>query len=193
MPPKLKTEAERQQLRTLIIDSARELFISRGVEAVTMREIAKRIDYSATSIYHHFEDKESLIRAICDTDFLALASSLKTILQLPHPVERMLALGSGYAAFALSHPNHYRLMFMTEHPPIDPALSSLKQNNAEQDAYFQLKSVVKEVYDAGYFRPDLHDVDLIAQTIWAGIHGVCSLQITMAQDTWVKWVDISAR
>ena len=145
MPPKLKTDAERQQLRTLIIDSARELFISRGVEAVTMREIAKRIDYSATSIYHHFEDKESLIRAICDTDFLALASSLKAILQLPHPIERMLALGSGYAAFALSHPNHYQLMFMTEHPPIDPALSRLKQNNAEQDAYFQLKSVVKEV------------------------------------------------
>ena len=145
MPPKLKTDAERQQLRTLIIDSARELFISRGVEAVTMREIAKRIDYSATSIYHHFEDKESLIRAICDTDFLALASSLKATLQLPHPVDRMHALGSGYAAFALSHPNHYRLMFMTEHLPIDPTLSSLKQNNAEQDAYFQLKSVVKEV------------------------------------------------
>lgn len=193
MPPKLKTDAERKQLRTLIIDSARELFISRGVEAVTMREIAKRIDYSATSIYHHFEDKESLIRAICDTDFLALASSLKAVLRLPHPVERMLALGSGYAAFALSHPNHYRLMFMTEHPPLDPAISSLKQNNAEQDAYFQLKNVVKEVYFAGYFRPDLHDVDLIAQTIWAGIHGVCSLQITMAQDAWVKWVDISAR
>ena len=193
MPPKPKTEIERQHLRTLIIDAARELFISRGVEAVTMREIAKRIDYSATSIYHHFEDKESLIRAICDTDFLALASSLKTILQLPHPVERMHALGSGYAAFALSHPNHYRLMFMTEHPPIDPALSSLKQNNAEQDAYFQLKSVVKDVHDAGYFRSDLHDVDLIAQTIWAGIHGVCSLQITMAQDTWVNWTDIAAR
>ena len=193
MPPKPKTEIERQHLRTLIIDAARELFVSRGVEAVTMREIAKRIDYSATSIYHHFEDKESLIRAICDTDFLALASSLKAILQIPHPVERMHALGSGFAAFALSHPNHYRLMFMTEHPPIDPALSSLKQNNAEQDAYFQLKSVVKEVHDTGYFRPELHDVDLIAQTIWAGIHGVCSLQITMAQDTWVNWVDIAAR
>ena len=151
MPPKLKTDAERQQLRTLIIDSARELFFSRGVNAVTMREIAKRIDYSATSIYHHFEDKESLIRAICDTDFLALASSLKAILQLPHPVERMRVLDSGYAAFALSHPNHYRLMFITEHPPIDPALLSLKQNNAEQDAHFQLKSVMNEVYDAGYF------------------------------------------
>jgi AcrR family transcriptional regulator len=193
MPPKPKTDIERQQLRTLIIDVARALFVARGVDAVTMREIAKRIDYSATSIYLHFADKESLIRAICDTDFLALASSLKTILQTPHPVERMHALGSGYAAFALSHPNHYRLMFMTEHPPIDPALSRLTQNNAEQDAYFQLKMVVKDVHDAGYFRPELHDVDLIAQTVWAGIHGVCSLQITMSQDTWVNWADVSAR
>ena len=53
--------------------------------------------------------------------------------------------------------------------------------------------MVKDAHDAGFFRPELHDVDLIAQTIWAGIHGVCSLQINMAQDTWASWVDIAAR
>ena len=193
MPPKLKTESEKQQLRTLIIDAARELFVSRGVEAVTMREIAKRIGYSATSIYLHFVDKEALLRAILDTDMLALATSLKEILQIADPVERMHALGQGYAQFALTHPNHYRLMFMAERVPCDPAESSLQQNNAEQDAYFQLKTVVNDVYIAGHFRDDLQDVDLIAQTIWAGTHGVCSLQINMAEDKWVNWSDISAR
>ncbi|MGB2831635.1 MAG: TetR/AcrR family transcriptional regulator [Methylotenera sp.] len=193
MPPKPKTEAERQQLRTLIIDAARDLFVSRGVEAVTMREIAKRIGYSATSIYLHFADKEALLRAICDTDFLALASALKNIFQIVDPVERMQALGHGYAKFALTHPNHYRLMFMAEHVKHDPAESSLQQNSAEQDAYFQLKTVVSNVYAAGRFREDLQDVDLIAQTIWAGIHGVCSLEISMACDKWVNWSDISAR
>ncbi len=193
MPPKPKTEVERQQLRTLIIDAARELFVAKGVDAVTMREIAKRIDYSATSIYLHFADKESLIRAICDTDFLALANALKTIFQIVDPVERMQALGHGYAAFALSHPNHYRLMFMSERTPFDPEQSSLQQNSAEQDAYFQLKTVVSDVYAADRFRVDLQDVDLIAQTIWAGIHGVCSLEINMACDKWVNWSDISAR
>jgi len=193
MPPKLKTESEKQQLRTLIIDAARELFVSRGVEAVTMREIAKRIGYSATSIYLHFVDKEALLRAILDTDMLALATSLKEILQIADPVERMHALGQGYAQFALTHPNHYRLMFMAERVPCDPAESSLQQNNAEQDAYFQLKTVVNDVYIAGRFRDDLQDVDLIAQTIWAGTHGVCSLQINMAEDKWVNWSDISAR
>jgi len=193
MPPKPKTEAERQQLRTLIIDAARDLFVTRGVEAVTMREIAKRIDYSATSIYLHFADKEAVLRAILDVDMLALATSLNTILQITDPVERMQALGYGYAEFALSFPNHYRLMFMAERNPCDPEKSSLQKNNAEQDAYFLLKTVVNDVYLAGRFKAELQDVDLIAQVIWAGVHGVCSLEINMARDKWVNWADISAR
>lgn len=193
MPPKPKTEFERQQLRTLIIDAARELFVTKGVEAVTMREIARRIDYSATSIYLHFADKEAVLRAILDVDMLALATSLKTILQITDPVERMQALGHGYAEFALSFPNHYRLMFMAERNPCDPEKSGLQQNNAEQDAYFLLKTVVNDVYLADRFKAELQDVDLIAQTIWAGVHGVCSLQIAMAGDKWVNWADISAR
>ena len=193
MPPKPKTEAERQQLRTLIIDAARDLFVTRGVEAVTMREIAKRIGYSATSIYLHFADKEAVLRAILDVDMLALATSLNTILQIEDPVERMQALGYGYADFALSFPNHYRLMFMAERIPCDPEKSSLQKNNAEQDSYFLLKTVVNDVYLAGRFKAELQDVDLIAQVIWAGVHGVCSLEINMACDKWVNWADISAR
>jgi AcrR family transcriptional regulator len=193
MPPKIKTETERLQLRTLIIDAARDLFVTRGVEAVTMREIAKRIGYSATSIYLHFADREAVLRAICDTDFLALATALKDIMLITDPVERMKALGKGYAEFALSYPNHYRLMFMSARMPHDVDLSSLEKNSPEQDAYFQLKSVVTDVYLAGRFKADLQNVDLIAQTIWAGMHGVCSLEINMACDKWVNWTEISDR
>ena len=193
MPPKPKTEAERQQLRTLIIDAARDMFVTVGYEAVTMREVAKRIGYSATSIYHHFADREALLRAVCDTDMLALASSLNTVLQITDPVERMNALGMAYAQFALAYPNHYRMMFMTPRDPCSPETSGLQQNNAEQDAYFQLKTVVNDVFKAGKFKPELKDPELIAQTVWAAMHGVCSLQIIMAQDTWVNWRDVSAR
>jgi AcrR family transcriptional regulator len=194
MPPKVKTEQEKEQLKLLIIDAARDLFVTKGVEAVSMREVAKRVGYSATSIYSHFKDKQAVLRAICDTDFLALANSLVSIMQIKDPLERMIALGQGYAEFALSHPNHYRLMFMTPHEPHTPdSTIKIEHNNAEQDAYMQLKTVVTDVYDAGLFREELTDVDLIAQTIWAGMHGVCALQITMSEDTWVNWRDVNAR
>ncbi len=193
MPPKPKTEAEKQQLRSLILDAARTLFVAKGVDAVTMREIAKGIGYSATAIYLHFKDKEAVIRAICDADFLALASGLTQILQIADPVARMHALGQGYAEFALSHPNHYRMMFMTQRPPCLPEDSTVQQHNPEQDAYAQLKLVVQEVYDKELFRPELNDPELVAQTIWAGIHGVCSLQITLADDVWINWRSIEDR
>ncbi len=193
MPPKVKTEAEKQQLKTLIIDAARELFVANGVEAVSMRQIAGRIGYSATSIYSHFKDKDAVLRAVCDTDFLALANTLAGIMKIPDPLERMIELGRGYANFALTHPNHYRLMFMTPHVPCKVEDSSLEQNNAEQDAYMQLKTVVNDAYQAGLFRQELTDVNLIAQTIWAAMHGVCALQITMSQDEWFNWCGISSR
>ena len=192
MPPKPKSLEQRQQLRSSIIDAARQLFVERGVEAVTMREIAKAIGYSPTALYLHFEDREAILQAICDTDFLALAKGMQTILQEPDLVKRLNLLAHGYAQFALSHPNHYRLMFMT--PRVcDPEASSLQKENTEQDAYAQLKLVVQAAFDAKLFRPELTNFELIAQTLWAGTHGVCSLQIALASDAWVNWCDVEQR
>ncbi len=193
MPPKVKTETEKQQLRIHIMDAARELFVSKGIEAVSMREIAKRIGYSATSIYLYFSDKEALIREIIDTDFLSLAVTLKEILAIEDEVERVMAFGESYARFALNNPNHYRMMFMTPREPCDAKRSRVEQNSAEQDGYYQLKYVVNEAYLAGRFKPEIDDPELVAQTLWAGMHGVCSLQIIMSEDTWVDWRDIEAR
>jgi AcrR family transcriptional regulator len=61
MPPKVKSEAEKQKASELILDAARALFVTKGIEAVTMREIAKKIGYSPTTIYLYFKDKETLI------------------------------------------------------------------------------------------------------------------------------------
>jgi len=100
MPPRPKTPAEKAKLRAKIIDTARDVFIHKGVEAVTMRDIAKRVGYSATAIYLYFADKQALIQAVCDTDLLKLASEFKKVLVIQDPVERLFALGRAYAMFA---------------------------------------------------------------------------------------------
>lgn len=193
MPPRPKTPAEKAKLRAKIIDTARDVFIHKGVEAVTMRDIAKRVGYSATAIYLYFADKQALIQAVCDTDLLKLASEFKKVLVIQDPVERLFALGRAYAMFALNYPNHYRMIFMTPHAPLDPAASNIEQNNVEQDAYFQLKSVVSEVHAAGKFKPEINDPELAAQTIWAAMHGVCSLDIILGKEQTIQWCAIEAR
>ncbi len=193
MAPKLKSPEEREKLRIMILDAARTLFVEKGIEAVSMREIAKQINYSATTLYHHFADKDALLQAVCDEDFLALAGSMREIMSIPDLIHRLQALCKGYAAFALQHPNHYRLMFMTPHAPCNLDTTKIQQGNTEQDGYAQLKWVVKAAFDAQLFKSEITDYELIAQTLWASVHGVCSLEIALGHDPWINWASIEAR
>ena len=60
-----RRERAKGRVRGLILDAARALFAVKGYEAVTMRAIAERIEYSPTAIYLHFADKRDLVRALC--------------------------------------------------------------------------------------------------------------------------------
>lgn len=193
MPPKIKSEKDRERLHTLILDAARTLFVERGIEAVSMREIAKQINYSATTLYNYFKDKEALLQAVCDADFLKLAEGMREIMQIPDLLQRIQALCHGYAHFALNHPSHYRLMFMTPRAPCNFDITQIEHGNTEQDAYAQLQTVVRDAFAAGLFRAELDDSELIAQTLWAGVHGVCSLQIALGNENWMQWANIEAR
>jgi len=119
MGPKERRAREREETRTTILDAARELFAAEGYEAVTMRRIAERIEYSPTAIYFHFKDKEALMGKLCAVDFHTLAMQFTKIAKVADPVERLRRIGHAYAEFAAEYPNHYRLMFMTPHPPGD--------------------------------------------------------------------------
>lgn len=193
MGVKERREREREEVRTKILDAAREMFATEGYEAVTMRRIAERIEYSPTAIYLHFKDKESVLREICEVDFLTLAQELLVIAKVPDPIERLRAAGLAYAEFGLSHPNHYRLMFMTPHPHHEEDEVDLDKGNPEEDAYAFLRGSVAEAIAAGRLLPEMDDADLVAQTLWAGMHGVVSLQCAKAEDPWVEWRAVSER
>jgi len=167
------------------------LFVERRIEKVSMYEIAKKNNYSAT-IYINLLPIKRYCYKRCDEDFLALASGMPDIMQLPDLIARIHALCNGYSQFALSHPNHYRLMFMTPRTPCNVDITKIQQGNIEQDAYAQLKQVVQAAFDAHLFKADITDFELIAQTLWASVHGLCSLEIALGHEPWIPWVDIDA-
>src|SRR5580704_5444445 len=108
-----RRKQQQDELRAKILDAARELFVTHGVEAVSMRKVAEKIGYTATTLYNHFEDKDALLRALCDSDFGTLHESFARIGRIPDPIDRLRKLGKVYIEFSLRYPSHYRLMFMT--------------------------------------------------------------------------------
>ncbi len=189
-----RREREKQELRTKILDAARELFAAEGYEAVTMRKIAERIEYSPTAIYGHFKDKNALIRELCENDFLTFAQKFAEFLSIEDPLERLRLAGDAYVDFAIDNPQQYRLMLMTERPPIGDE-EPPNVNDPAANAYAFLKATVSDAIAKGLFRPDVTDVDLTAPTNWAALHGLVALQITAycPQDKWMGWPPLAER
>ena len=181
-----RREREKQELREQISDAARTLFAQEGFEAVTMRKIAESIEYSPTAIYLYFKDKEELLREICVQDFRQLAHHFQSIAQIQDPVEKLRRTGLAYVDFGLTHPNHYRLMFMTPKPAAQhPDEVRLQKGNPEEDAYAFLRMIVLDCIAQGKFRAELTDAESVSQILWAGVHGLVSLHIVMCKEEWV--------
>jgi AcrR family transcriptional regulator len=190
-----RRERQRDEVRTKIMDAARELFAKQGVEAVSMRKIAEAIEYSPTAIYLHFADKDALLEQLCAHDFDALAYTFREAASIKDPIERIKALGYKFMKFGLKYPNHFRFMFMTpsKHEKGIPPGQLEKRGDPERDSYAQLLHAVQEAMAAGRFRPELKDENLVAQTFAAAVNGVVALQIGMGNDAWIEWASLEKR
>jgi AcrR family transcriptional regulator len=195
MPQTMRQVREQAAVRERILGAARELFVRHGYEHVSLRKIADSIGYTAPALYTHFADKNALLVALCREDFQGMMQSMRRLGRIADPLERILRTGAAYVRFAVEHPKHYRLMFMTPPPPgVEPQEEDLaKMGDPEVDGYAFLREAVREAMGRGAFRPEYKDEELITQVLWAGVHGVASLQITHEHDPWVSWRGLDRR
>lgn len=173
-----RREREKEEVRRKILDAARALFEAEGYDNVTMRRIAEAIEYSPTTIYLHFEDKDDLVRALCHEDFGRLFEALSLIPEATDPVEAIRQLGRAYVGFAVNNPNHFRFMFMSahhkdeNHGPTDPAWRS----------FGALLAAVRRAIEAGRFRPI--DPLVASQLLWMNVHGIATALVSMPPEKW---------
>jgi len=196
MGVKERREREKIETREIILDAARELFLTEGYQGVSMRKVAEKIEYSPTAIYVHFRDKDDLFHELCHADYARLAAEFQSANLPADPIERIRAIGRTYINFGLQYPNHFKLMFMTVNPQKYDELNERDKEvkgNPEKDSYAFLMQTVHEALAMGRFRDELKNADLIAQTLWAGVHGMISLHIAKCSDKWVDWRPVEER
>ncbi len=97
--------------------------------ALSLREIARNVGVSATAVYRHFPDKDSLLGALAEHGLELLAKRQRTVLSRLRGKSGFAALGRAYVRFALAHPGLYRLMF-THHRQSEKSLSGGPEGSA---------------------------------------------------------------
>ena len=102
-------------LRRRVLDASLGLIASEGLEAFSMREVARRAGVSHQAPYHHFPDREAIMAAIVAEGFSMLAEDTRAAGEgAPDAYARLNRIGKAYLSFALAHPAHFKLMFRSE-------------------------------------------------------------------------------
>lgn len=168
-----RREREKEEMKELILKTANKLFAEHGFDKVSMRSIADAIEYSPTTIYLYFKDKNELFYALHLEGFRMLAQEFAPLLSINDPMEKMYQMGLRYIRFAFENPDYYRLMFLIKDPLC--AEETDDKWEAGHNAHAFLENVVTECQEQGYMQG--LTMRAAALMIWSFVHGLVSLQI----------------
>jgi AcrR family transcriptional regulator len=152
-------------LRRQLIATGEEVLAERGITALSLREVARRLGVSHNAPFKHFASREALLAAIAEEGFAELAARLQGAMASDAGVGGMMERGVAYVTFALERPAVFRLMFggvldPSEHPGL-----------AER-ATASLEGMTRRIGEAFGDDENLGDATLSA---WAFGHGLASL------------------
>lgn len=165
---------EKEELRDLILHAAMELFVEKGIDKTTIRNIADRVSYSIGTVYVYFRDKNAILHALHTLGFRQYAERQLALQHINDPMERLIARGRAYIMYALENPDMYDLMFNLK-APID-FLNEMESEWTEGKAVIdRLKSTVDECIEQGYFVG--MDRDSVCYLVWSTVHGLCSFHL----------------
>jgi AcrR family transcriptional regulator len=153
-------------LPAALLTAAEAELAERGVEAFSLRSVAKRAGVSHAAPAHHFGDAGGLLTALATQGFRRFldCQHRREAAADPDPVSQMVAAGIGYVDFALESPALFRLIFASDRlNRADPALVA-----AGAASYGHLVDQVKTLGGG--------DTDVAAA--WSMVHGLADLMIT---------------
>lgn len=170
-----RKERDKEELKAKILEAAKELFISRGYEETSIRNIAEKIEYSPTTIYLYFKDKDSIFYELHRLGFMQMNQMFGVLQFVSDPFERLINMGRIYMQFAMENKEMYDLMFIMKAPINCIDVEEMLSWKEGQTGFDTLKMVVNQCIEKGYFKEQ--ELESFSFLIWSSMHGICSLHI----------------
>lgn len=181
------TPKERRQQRTrdAILSAAVEIIREKGAEKLSLREIARRIDYSPAGLYEYFGSKDEIIQAICLQGNERLSQYLGSVDDSLPFEEYIFELAQQYIQFAVQDRDYFLLMFsrLIPNEPEGTEEEFLDYVPDQSDGTYFVYQAIKQaiaddVIDMGSNLPIMY----ITIGFWGIVHGLAMLRITHLQD-----------
>ncbi len=164
-PARARRDAQRHQTRQALLDAARAIAGERGVDGISVVEVARRAGVSHSLINAYFDGKAGLIAALLKDSYAVLLARTEAMANAPgDAAERLRAVLEDWARVDLADPKLLKVLQAHRWTWSDTAEA---QNRAERAAFLApLGRVVQEGQDTGLFRPQVPLADALG-AIWA--------------------------
>jgi AcrR family transcriptional regulator len=170
-PTATKAGYHHGDLRRALIDAALSLIADGSVATLSLREVARRAGVTYGAPYHHFTDKTALLAAVACQGFEQLIAELERAASRRTTLEsELLAMAEAYAAFAVTHPAHYHVMFL---PDVKQSPGAQELHAVADRSFGMLLQRVARARTGESERAQ----QVLATTVWAALHGLCLLAI----------------
>jgi AcrR family transcriptional regulator len=161
-------------LRAALVAQGLHVLAERDADSLSLREVARGVGVSATSVYRHFPDKEALVTALALDGLAQLGRAQRAAAEAAGGGKAgFAATGRAYVRFALANPALFRLIFAS------PALEAAKAQGAlASEAAMMLRANAAAATGGG----DAAGVGAIQA--WSLVHGLAMLMLDgqIAQD-----------
>ncbi|MBG9375671.1 TetR/AcrR family transcriptional regulator [Panacibacter sp. DH6] len=175
-----RKEKQKLEIRKMILDASMKLFVEEGFDQVTIRKIADLIEYSPTTVYLYFKDKNEIFYQLHELGFQKMAISSQSIAGIENPLLRLHKMGEHYIDFGLANPEYYDVMFIQRAPmQVLEKMDNCDWKHGETAMNF-LRTTIQDCMEKGYIKKG--NADVVSMGIWGMVHGLVSLAIRQRFD-----------
>lgn len=171
-------ERRHERTRDAILNAALELILEKGANKVSLREIARRVDYSPAGLYEYFGSKDEIITALCLEGDARLASYLRAVPSDLPLADYLIELGLAYVRFACQNPAHFTMLFTSRIPDVAALPDDHDQTHPEDSFSIVLHAVKIGMADGVIAADEDYGPVEISYSLWAIAHGMATLQVT---------------
>ena len=157
-------------LRSALLAAAERTVRERGVENLSLRELAREIGVSHGAPRRHFPDRQALLDALAETGFERLGADLRAAADRAGNEfqPRLEATATAYIRFATANPALLDLMFASKHRATEPSL-----HEAMERAFSVMMDLILQGQAIGRLQPG--DPERVGLVLFSTIQGIAAL------------------
>ncbi len=165
-------------LRDRILAQSLAIIEQSGIEALSLRAVARDLGVSHQAPYKHFASRDHIVAELVAHAYATFSGALSAATKGLEPHARLATMGATYLDYAAKNPLPYRLMFETELPLPQAHPDMLSQ---ARNAFEMLVQALSDLPERqGTSRAQ---IEAEAMFIWSSLHGAASLERSPAMDT----------